>query len=157
MMCFFFNDTATTEIYTLSLHDALPICTPLLSSVVSSAARRMADRKSAVAAAIFLSVSLGITSSYGGNWPSTRLLVSVALLVWTITWFSRTWKPTDSSGSSISFSIIVIALAGMIALAPSLGSLSVIRSPLAMARRRPSVLTRLSFFALATSSTPLIA
>src|ERR1041384_8828823 len=25
---FFFNDTATTEIYTLSLHDALPICDP---------------------------------------------------------------------------------------------------------------------------------
>src|SRR5438552_17534849 len=23
---FFFNDTSTTEIYTLSLHDALPIC-----------------------------------------------------------------------------------------------------------------------------------
>src|SRR2546430_10321952 len=26
---FFFNDTATTEIYTLSLHDALPIFNPL--------------------------------------------------------------------------------------------------------------------------------
>src|ERR1039457_7539763 len=26
--CFFFNDTATTEIYTLSLHDALPISWP---------------------------------------------------------------------------------------------------------------------------------
>src|SRR5258708_17420821 len=26
---FFFNDTATTEIYTLSLHDALPICSSL--------------------------------------------------------------------------------------------------------------------------------
>src|SRR3712207_8496771 len=26
---FFFNDTATTEIYTLSLHDALPICSIL--------------------------------------------------------------------------------------------------------------------------------
>src|SRR3712207_7886764 len=26
-MSFFFNDTATTEIYTLSLHDALPIST----------------------------------------------------------------------------------------------------------------------------------
>src|SRR3712207_8619171 len=26
-MCFFFNDTATPEIYTLSLHDALPILT----------------------------------------------------------------------------------------------------------------------------------
>src|SRR5438105_8672991 len=25
---FFFYDTATTEIYTLSLHDALPICAP---------------------------------------------------------------------------------------------------------------------------------
>src|ERR1051326_3758785 len=29
---FFFNDTATTEIYPLSLHDALPICTLPLSS-----------------------------------------------------------------------------------------------------------------------------
>src|SRR5260221_6670119 len=27
-MLFFFNDTATTEIYTLSLHDALPISPP---------------------------------------------------------------------------------------------------------------------------------
>src|SRR2546430_17565664 len=26
LFVFFFNDTATTEIYTLSLHDALPIC-----------------------------------------------------------------------------------------------------------------------------------
>src|SRR6266498_5885293 len=29
---FFFNDTATTEIYTLSLHDALPISPPSASS-----------------------------------------------------------------------------------------------------------------------------
>src|SRR2546422_10017384 len=28
---FFFNDTATTEIYTLSLHDALPICSTAIS------------------------------------------------------------------------------------------------------------------------------
>src|SRR2546428_8329603 len=28
---FFFNDTATTEIYTLSLHDALPICSGIAS------------------------------------------------------------------------------------------------------------------------------
>src|SRR5258708_14940689 len=33
MFFFFFNDTATTEIYTLSLHDALPIC---LSSTIRS-------------------------------------------------------------------------------------------------------------------------
>src|SRR3712207_7622101 len=30
---FFFNDTATTEIYTLSLHDALPICDVVCYSV----------------------------------------------------------------------------------------------------------------------------
>src|SRR3712207_8567697 len=29
---FFFNDTATTEIYTLSLHDALPISVPMRAS-----------------------------------------------------------------------------------------------------------------------------
>src|SRR5437773_10758832 len=32
---FFFNDTATTEIYTLSLHDALPICLIWLDLVAS--------------------------------------------------------------------------------------------------------------------------
>src|SRR2546422_3444946 len=50
---FFFNDTATTEIYTLSLHDALPISpnadasfqqSPAARSVWS--AREIADRKS---------------------------------------------------------------------------------------------------------------
>ena len=30
MFFFFFHDTATTEIYTLSLHDALPICVELV-------------------------------------------------------------------------------------------------------------------------------
>src|SRR5687768_16462489 len=129
--------------------------TPLLSSVVKSEARFTAERKSAVPATIFLSVSFGITSSYGGNCPSTRLLVSVALLVWKMTWFSRTWKLTASSGSSISLSMRFSALAGTIALAPSLGSLSETRSPLAWARRRPSVLIRLIFLPFATISTPL--
>src|SRR5689334_24612567 len=50
---FFFNDTATTEIYTLSLHDALPIscsmrswptCPSLAKQLVSKANPR--DRKS---------------------------------------------------------------------------------------------------------------
>src|SRR3712207_7564231 len=39
-MIFFFNDPATTEIYTLSLHDALPICFP--SPPCRSAAPRAA-------------------------------------------------------------------------------------------------------------------
>src|SRR2546429_1251849 len=33
---FFFNDTATTEIYTLSLHDALPISAPATRWALSS-------------------------------------------------------------------------------------------------------------------------
>src|SRR2546426_5781286 len=33
---FFFNDTATTEIYTLSLHDALPILEHVLHEVVDA-------------------------------------------------------------------------------------------------------------------------
>src|SRR2546426_12235689 len=36
---FFFNDTATTEIYTLSLHDALPISGARAAPIVAGAAR----------------------------------------------------------------------------------------------------------------------
>src|SRR5258708_14115296 len=45
-MCFFFfNDTATTEIYTLSLHDALPICGPTAVHKSHSSARRLRRRR----------------------------------------------------------------------------------------------------------------
>src|SRR3712207_7959753 len=37
---FLFNDTATTEIYTLSLHDALPICARSRAQPVAADARR---------------------------------------------------------------------------------------------------------------------
>src|SRR5207302_9175145 len=37
---FFFNDTATTEIYTLSLHDALPISSPSLTMASPGTSRR---------------------------------------------------------------------------------------------------------------------
>ena len=39
-VCFFFNDTATTEIYTLSLHDALPIS---LSTATVATIKKSAD------------------------------------------------------------------------------------------------------------------
>src|SRR5207253_9033069 len=53
--CFFYNNTATTEFYTLSLHDALPILTerayalsvtPLAMPLVASFARRRSARRS---------------------------------------------------------------------------------------------------------------
>src|SRR2546421_4265446 len=43
---FFFNDTATTEIYTLSLHDALPISPVTIRSRMPSSACDWRDRKS---------------------------------------------------------------------------------------------------------------
>src|ERR1051326_9348479 len=50
-LSFFFNDTATTEIYTLSLHDALPICedggvSDRRFPCVPARPRRCVDRKS---------------------------------------------------------------------------------------------------------------
>src|SRR2546422_11492181 len=53
---FFFNDTATTEIYTLSLHDALPI----LDAAQPRAARHAAVRRQR-------------TAGRGGDRKSTRL------------------------------------------------------------------------------------
>src|SRR5438034_7445199 len=45
MLCFFFfNDTATTEIYTLSLHDALPISPPARSTPPARSPRRPGAR-----------------------------------------------------------------------------------------------------------------
>src|SRR3712207_7616282 len=44
MYYFFFNDTATTEIYTLSLHDALPIyCAKCRTSMSSATRERNVD------------------------------------------------------------------------------------------------------------------
>src|SRR2546429_9647086 len=56
MFFFFFNDTATTEIYTLSLHDALPILTLTLPSstlTVHLPAPSMSKRYELVMPAVF--------------------------------------------------------------------------------------------------------
>src|SRR6266571_6023712 len=41
---FFFNDTATTEIYTLSLHDSLPISAPV-AAVPDELSKKITGRK----------------------------------------------------------------------------------------------------------------
>src|SRR5690348_17403287 len=58
---FFFNDTATTEIYTLSLHDALPISPVDVRRSHRAAARSRQGR------------SGGPTTSSGSDRKSTRL------------------------------------------------------------------------------------
>src|SRR2546430_7121324 len=55
---FFFNDTATTEIYTLSLHDALPICT----SAVAGPKRQTSHSRNQSNAKTFKERCLSISS-----------------------------------------------------------------------------------------------
>src|SRR2546427_12874895 len=50
---FFFNDTATTEIYTLSLHDALPIC---LSASVCPSCSTARARSIAMATMVLIAI-----------------------------------------------------------------------------------------------------
>src|SRR2546428_4599036 len=47
MLFFFFNDTATTEIYTLSLHDALPIYSAMRRVARPFLNRRPRERRKA--------------------------------------------------------------------------------------------------------------
>src|SRR5438132_7686196 len=44
-LVFFFNDTATTEIYTLSLHDALPISAAALGALLQARSFKVRLRK----------------------------------------------------------------------------------------------------------------
>src|SRR3712207_8746226 len=69
---FFFNDTATTEIYTLSLHDALPIFpmwiphaapSPPPQTVIPSPSLLSAGRKSAI------SMSISSAPTFSANAP----------------------------------------------------------------------------------------
>src|SRR3712207_8204516 len=80
MLLFFFNDTATTEIYTLSLHDALPIfprafahpfCSPP-SAIRHHCSREHEDRKYGLFALV-LFLSTGNSVGISLDRKSTRL------------------------------------------------------------------------------------
>src|SRR5260370_14599085 len=71
----FFNDTATTEIYTLSLHDALPISargTPVSVSLAARAARLPAPL-SAVVLRGRVATEADVAQPPGPDWKSTHL------------------------------------------------------------------------------------
>src|ERR1039457_2672116 len=61
---FFFNDTATTEIYTLPLHDALPIC--------SACERTSRDKRSGCNRAMAHCILLRV-AQFGERLPSRRI------------------------------------------------------------------------------------
>src|SRR5258708_18233697 len=66
---FFFNDTATTEIYTLSLHDALPICLFDVAALLEQKARDGMYQTEPVGARKGKNIGLG----HSGDRKSTRL------------------------------------------------------------------------------------
>src|SRR5208283_6100680 len=67
---FFFNDTATTEIYTLSLHDALPIWRPWRPAVPPAAWRGTCPLRSLL---------WGAARSEGTRLNSSHITISYAV------------------------------------------------------------------------------
>src|SRR2546430_4248608 len=68
---FFFNDTATTEIYTLSLHDALPISLdvdlPALGEVLTAGLRLLPPHHHVVPLGALLALALGVVPHLAGG------------------------------------------------------------------------------------------
>src|SRR3712207_8777610 len=98
---FFFNDTATTEIYTLSLHDALPISMALVTAATERNHHIMAFSSQFVPLAIsprqrlddaLQAVSgLPFTST---DWESTRLKSRHAKISYSVFCLKKKKKPT---------------------------------------------------------------
>src|SRR3712207_8581284 len=73
-MIFFFNDTATTEIYTLSLHDALPISGAIRQQVAGGVVAPAGDLVGGGVAAALDQRAVDLdTGAVAGDRKSTRL------------------------------------------------------------------------------------
>src|SRR5216683_4661964 len=110
---FFFNDTATTEIYTLSLHDALPVSAGFLVTDLSGKTRintwpprrtkRVITRR---AASIWRFVIQAASEACRPNSPNARSAPWVATPVrrprWSLRYLTR-------AGSNISYSFFFVA------------------------------------------------
>src|SRR6267143_4189391 len=90
---FFFNDTATTEIYTLSLHDALPI------SPCPGVALGMAAAANVLGALISTEVAATLGKGVVETSAVTQMVV-LAALVGAVTWNFITWYYGIPSSSS---------------------------------------------------------
>src|SRR2546427_5172300 len=70
---FFFNDTATTEIYTLSLHDALPISLQMAIGLAEAHARTVVHRDIKPSNVIITPQNVAKIVDFGLDRKSTRL------------------------------------------------------------------------------------
>src|SRR3712207_8973410 len=103
MFFFFFNDTATTEIYTLSLHDALPI-SPVdvprwLSSSVTAVLYAVTKRRIASSSAVADRVTVTVTAvaSEFEDRKSTRLNSSHANISYAVFCLKKKKKDLNTS------------------------------------------------------------
>src|SRR5256885_17102334 len=81
LLFFFFNDTATTEIYTLSLHDALPICCADISglSLYAQVMKKIGRAPWAVTTSLcFLAYrwNTGLSCGWIGHWLQAAMITA---------------------------------------------------------------------------------
>src|SRR3712207_8259429 len=105
MQFFFFNDTATTEIYTLSLHDALPISPCYLVGLLdSNRAGVVCHRQSLVHLGAHPPVTFTIRP--GGDRKSTRLNSSHANISYAVFCLKKKIYSTTNSSTLGSRAVI---------------------------------------------------
>src|SRR2546425_10173053 len=83
LICFFFNDTATTEIYTLSLHDALPISLENVARLFEQTRFAVYLGNSVLVATctVLLTLAIATPAAYARSEEHTSELQSLAYLV----------------------------------------------------------------------------
>src|SRR6267142_4508632 len=168
---FFFNDTATTEIYTLSLHDALPIPALVLSAVWPAATSRLTNlvrvALSGAIAVLCLSPWFFLNlQKYGGVMPGvhsgrlsdalpgplTPAFIPLDIAVFHLTyWTGEPWGALPLAGVMVVLGglIALMALAGVVRLLRS-RALPVPHGPLAVAAAALAGLIALSLLLPAT-------
>src|SRR5439155_23685785 len=96
---FFFNDTATTEIYTLSLHDALPISVRALARHARAPRNRRRRPRIALEGANELLDRRGDLGRHAGDRKSTRLNSSHVAISYAVFCLKKkkTTRPTNTN------------------------------------------------------------
>src|SRR3712207_6967115 len=100
-MCFLFNDTATTEIYTLSLHDALPISNGQAGGLEGGCGLGAKRRAEVVPAVFGAELALQLVevlpqahaASHLRDWKSTRLNSNHANTSYPVFYFEKNTLP----------------------------------------------------------------
>src|SRR5215469_15350077 len=93
-VCFFFNDTATTEIYTLSLHDALPIWASRPLQRRSSQTRRLRPSPARFASLFMEDREIHVKAAY------LRLSIAALLLLMPLVAAPRSLAQSENADSA---------------------------------------------------------